>query len=278
MKVAVFSDIQANLPALEEVVDRIEAWRPELVVMAGDLVNRGPDSLGCLRLFDRYRREQGWLPVQGNHEVWVLRCGREAPRSEGDRAVRQFTDWAWGQVAGDVDKLRGWADHLCFHPPGSADWVHVTHGSMVGNRDGITASTPDEALPAKVPEGVALMVVGHTHRAMQRHALGMDIVNVGSAGSPFDGDVRGSWAKLEYVAGRWKTQIERFSYDRARAARDFETSGFLDQGGPLARLVFMEWQRAQLLISGWRQRYEPAVIAGEIPLGRSIELYLAGID
>jgi predicted phosphodiesterase len=277
MRVAVFSDVQANLPALEEAVDRIEAWQPELVVMAGDLVNRGPDSLGCLRLFDRYRRGQGWLPVQGNHEVWVLRCGREAPRSEGDRAIRQFTDWAWRQVAPEVEALEGWADHLCFYPPGTADWVHVTHGSMTGNRDGITASTPDEALAAKVPAGVALFVVGHTHRVLQRRALGMDIVNVGSVGSPFDGDVRGSWAKLVYAHDRWNVEIERFNYDRARAARDFESSGFLDQGGPLARLVFLEWQRAQLLIGGWRERYEPAVLAGEIPLARSIDKYLAQI-
>ena len=83
MKVAVFSDVQAVLPALEAVIEHIEAWRPDMVVMAGDLVNRGPDSGGCLELFDRMRREQGWLPVNGNHEVWVLSLQRGAAYQRG---------------------------------------------------------------------------------------------------------------------------------------------------------------------------------------------------
>lgn len=277
MKVAVFSDVQGNLPALEELVERIQAWQPELVVMAGDLINRGPDSLRCLECFDQMRRERGWLPVLGNHEVWVLRCGREAPRSEGERQMRIFTDFAWRQVAPRAKALQNWPDHLCLHPPGSPDWLHVTHGSMVGNRDGITASVPDEALIGKVPEGAALFVTGHTHKPLIRHALGMDIVNVGSAGSPFDGDVRGSWGQLTYLGGRWHSHIERFQYDRRRAERDFHDSGFLDQGGPLARLVFTEWKQARLLMSGWRRRYEAAVLAGEVPLQRTVDEYLAGL-
>ncbi len=76
MKVAVFSDVQANLPAMEAAIEHIEGWQPDLVVMAGDLINRGPDSAGCLALFDRKRREAGWLPVYGNHEVWVQHCGQ----------------------------------------------------------------------------------------------------------------------------------------------------------------------------------------------------------
>ncbi len=58
-------------PPWKPAIEHIEAWRPDLVIMAGDLINRGPDSLGCLELFDQKRRESGWLPVNGNHEVWV---------------------------------------------------------------------------------------------------------------------------------------------------------------------------------------------------------------
>ena len=44
MKIAVFSDVQGNLAAFETVVEHIQAWRPDLVLMNGDLVNRGPSS------------------------------------------------------------------------------------------------------------------------------------------------------------------------------------------------------------------------------------------
>jgi predicted phosphodiesterase len=278
MKVAVFSDVQAVLPALEAVIEDIESWHPDHVIMAGDLVNRGPDSGGCLALFDRMRRGQGWLPVNGNHEVWVLGCGERGPRSAGERDIRRFTDWAWRQVADQAERLRGWPDHLCLHPPGADAWLHVTHGTMAGNRDGITPNTTDAALIGKLPEGAALFVSGHTHRAHQRHTQGMDVVNIGSVGSPFDGDVRGSYGRFTWHRGRWHTELVRFAYDRERAARDFETSGFLDEGGPLARLIYLEWQRAALLMSGWRRHWQEAVLRGEITLEDSVTRYLREID
>ena len=277
MKVAVFSDVQANLPAMETAIEHIEAWRPDLVIMAGDLINRGPDSLGCLELFDQKRRKSGWLPVNGNHEVWVQHCGAHEPVSPGEREIRRFADFAWRQVAERADALRDWPDHLCLHPPGSDAWLHVTHGTMASNRDGITPGTSDESLIGKLPEGVALFVTGHTHRPHQRRTQGMDVVNIGSVGSPFDGDPRASYGQFTWHQGRWHIRLERFPYDRERAARDFEDSGFLDQGGPLAHLVYMEWQRAQLLMSEWRRRYQQPVLDGTITLQASVDDYLASL-
>lgn len=277
MKVAVFSDVQANLPAMEVVVEHIECWRPDLVAMAGDLINRGPDSLGCLGLFDRKRQDSGWLPVYGNHEVWVRRCGSAAPVSEGDRQIRRFADFAWQQIAERADALQDWPDHLCLHPPCSDAWLHVTHGTMAGNRDGITPGTSDESLAGKLPEGVALFVTGHTHRPHQRRVQGMDVVNVGSVGSPFDGDTRASYGQFAWYGGRWHSAIQRLPYDRERARRDFEDSGFLAQGGPLARLIYVEWDRAALLMPEWRRRYQQAVLDGKITLQASVERHMGGI-
>lgn len=276
MKVAVFSDIQANLPALEEAIAQIEPWQPDLVIMAGDLINRGPDNLECLRLFQHYREHAGWLPITGNHEQWVLRCENGAPTSEGERAIRGFTDWAWQQVRAHAAWLRGWPDHLCFHPPQADAWVHVTHGTLAGNRDGITPGRSDASLVGALPEGVSLFISGHTHRVHRRYTQGMEVINVGSAGSPFDGDPRGSYGRFTWHGGRWHSEILRFDYDRQRAARRFEQSGFLEQSA-LARLVYLEWQHATLLTAGWRERYQSAVLAGEISLERSIDDYLDGL-
>lgn len=278
MKVAVFSDVQANRPAFETAIERIDAWRPDLVVMAGDLINRGPDSIGCLELFDQRRRTQGWLPVRGNHELWVLRCGREPPRSRGDREIRRFADWAWRQIAPRQAALADWPDHLCFDAPEPDRWVHVTHGTLTSCREGISARTAEQDLIGKVPLGVALFVVGHTHKVHRRRTQGMEIVNVGSVGSPFDGDPRGSFGQFVYRHGAWHSEIVRFDYDREQAARDFQDSGFLDAGGPLARLIFIEWQRAVPLTGGWRQRYEAAVLNDELDLDRSVTEYLASLD
>jgi predicted phosphodiesterase len=278
MKVAVFSDVQANLPAMEVVVDEILREDPDLVVMDGDLVNRGPSSLACVRLFDRLRKERGWLPVKGNHEGWILRCAQEPPRDALEAQMRRFADWTYAQIREEIGAIEGWPDHLCFHGADSTQWVHVTHGTMAGNRFGITANVPDEDIRGNLPEDVALFVTAHTHRPLHRDLDGTPILNVGSVGSPFDGDVRGSYALLEERAGRWTWTIVRFDYDRARAERDFHDSGFIEEGGPLARILFEEWRQARLLMPYWRRELEPAVLAGERDLAEAVECFLRDLD
>lgn len=277
MKVAVFSDVQGNLPAMEVAVDSILAWDPDMVVMAGDLINRGPSSRACLDLFDALRRERGWLPVKGNHETWVLRCGRERPIDTFDADMRRFADHAFREIAEVEDALLGWPDHLSFHAGSAHSWVHVTHGSMVGNRDGISASVPDEDLPERLPRDIALFVCGHTHAPLERRLGDMQILNVGSVGSPFDGDVRACYGQLELYDGRWRTRVLRLPYDRARTERDFLDSGFLDQGGPLARIIFEEWRHARLLMPTWHRRYRQAVRSGEISLEQAVTEFLRSL-
>lgn len=278
MKVAVFSDVQGNLPAMEVAVEHILDWAPDLVVMAGDLVNRGPSSRACLDLFDPLRRERGWLPVQGNHEAWVLRCGRERPVDTIDANMRRFADQAFLQIADVEDALLGWPDHLSFYAHSDDDWVHVTHGSMAGNRDGISASVPDEDLHERLPKDVALFVSAHTHKPLERTLGDMQILNVGSVGSPFDGDVRASYGQMELRDGRWHTRILRLPYDRALTERDFAESGFIEQGGPLAWIILEEWRRARLFMPEWHRCYRRAVRNEEITLERSVTEFLRSLD
>jgi hypothetical protein len=52
----------------------------------------------------------------------------------------------------------------------------------------------------------------------------------------------------------------------------------LEQGGALARILFEEWRQARGLMPLWRSRHEPAVLAGERPLGATVEAFLAALD
>ena len=80
MKLAVIADIHANLAALETVVDHLTAWRPDAVVVAGDVLNRGPRPLECLRFVQERARSEGWLTLLGNHEEYVIAQSRpDAP-------------------------------------------------------------------------------------------------------------------------------------------------------------------------------------------------------
>ncbi|MEO5343159.1 MAG: metallophosphoesterase [Gammaproteobacteria bacterium SHHR-1] len=274
MKIAVFSDVQGNLPALQAVIEDILAWRPDLTVLNGDLVNRGPLSRDCLLLFEHYRACHNWLPLKGNHEEYVLDCQAPAENAlEGE--MRRFAEWTLAQLGDEAERMRHWPDHLTLHGPDSDQWVHITHGSMIGNRVGISARIADADMVGRVPEGVDLLVTAHTHKVHQRRYGNTPILNIGSVGSPFDGDVRASYARLTFSRGRWQAQIRRLAYDREQAERDYYDSGFLPEGGPLARVIFAEWKRADLLMPLWKRAYLDAVLRGDIGLSAAVDEFLA---
>ncbi|OOZ35684.1 metallophosphoesterase family protein [Solemya velesiana gill symbiont] len=277
MRVAVFSDVQANLPAFEEVAAHIERWSPVLVIMNGDLVNRGPRNLECLNLFNRMQERHHCIALRGNHEDYILHCAQVAPVNKQEAALRQFADWTANQLGEAVNQFDNWADHLDFHAPKSDQWVHVTHGTLSGNRSGISQSIPDEALEGKLPEETRLFITAHTHKVHERVYRGIDILNIGSVGSPFDGDTRSSYAQLEFRNGNWQKQIIRLAYDRDRMARDCEESGFLDQGGPLTHVILEEWRRADLLMPHWNRRYRQAVLDGDITMQQAVDEFLSGV-
>src|SRR3954453_10767982 len=100
-KLAVLSDIHGNFAALQAVADHIERWQPDAVVVAGDIVNRGPRSRDCLR-FVLARAAEGipanvgasWQIIRGNHEEYVLGVVRDPGARPGlEGAVRENVGW-----------------------------------------------------------------------------------------------------------------------------------------------------------------------------------------
>jgi len=152
--------------------------------------------------------------------------------------------------------------------------VRVVHASMRNLRDCIFADTPDETLREQIAPAPRLFVVGHTHLPLVRTIDETLVVNVGSAGLPFDGDHRVSYARLTWQHNHWEAEIVRVEYDRAQADRDFDETGFSDQIGPLARLIRAELHQARSQLGEWARAYEAAVAAGELTLAESVERML----
>ena len=274
MKIAVLSDIHGNLPALDAVLEDIAVWHPDEVILNGDLVSRGPYSLHCLERL-RAALPQARL-LAGNHEEYVVEAHREVPeRGTPQFELTRFARFAAGQLGeGVLADLEGWADHLDLTDLEGGSGVHVTHGSRLGNRVGISASVPDEDLPARLGDPRDLFIASHTHRPLLRRYRDTLIVNVGSVGTPMDGDHRASYGRLTFHGGRWSADIRRVAYDRARTEQDFFDSGFMASGGRFAEIILAEFREARILAGIWMRNYHRAVMEGEITLDRAIDLHL----
>ncbi|MGF1644685.1 MAG: metallophosphoesterase family protein [Thiotrichales bacterium] len=273
MKIAVLSDVHGNVPALAAVLDDIGTWRPDAVIVNGDLVSRGPYSLRCLQMI-RLGFPAAYL-LSGNHETFVIGCVDDPPDPESPTyALSTFATWTASQLGDEVEGLRGWRGHLDLTGLDGGASVHVTHGSRLGNRDGIRPETSDAELVAKLGDPCDLFVGSHTHRPLLRRFQGNWVVNTGSVGQPLDGDPRAAYGRCTYARGEWSAEIVRVAFDRAQASRDFVESGFLDACGPIARVIFRELRDARMHVGPMMWRYLTPIKAGEISVADAVERYL----
>jgi predicted phosphodiesterase len=276
VKIAVLSDVHGNVPALDRVLADIEGWRPDEVIVNGDLVSRGPFSLTCVQML--HTRFPAAHFLGGNHEAYLLRSVDEPPApDEPTRDINRFAQWAARQLGEVVEELRGWRDHLDLTGLEGGSSVHVTHASRLGNRDGIYPEMDAETLAVKLGAPRDLFITSHTHQAFVRRFEGKLIVNTGSVGQPLDGDARAAYGRFTFRGGLWSVEVMRLAYDKARAEQDFTDSGFLEEGGPLARLILREVHESRRHVGPWCHAYLDAVKAREITVEKAVRAYLAGL-
>jgi predicted phosphodiesterase len=275
MKIAVLADIHANLPALEAVLDDMDRWRPDRVVAAGDVINRGPQPRACLERVLERAGGGGWQFVRGNHEDFVLREGW-SPHTDPPwlAEVYRHTRWTWEEVAGLIRIAGGWPDHVTV--PDCGPWeVRCTHASMRSNRHGLYPDMGEDELAALIAPAPAVLVVGHTHVPFVRRVNGTLLVNAGSVGLPFDGDPRAAYARLTRGETGWEATVVRVHYDRGRTERAYAASGYQAGGGPMVRLILDELRRARPWLSRWHRVCEAKVAAGALTVEASIDTLLA---
>lgn len=91
----VIGDVHGCADELGDLLDRLDVKDQDRIIQVGDLINRGPDSVRCVRMAQAYRFEL----VFGNHELRLLQA-----RESGDLAklkaydfgtLAQLTDADW---------------------------------------------------------------------------------------------------------------------------------------------------------------------------------------
>ena len=279
MKIAVLSDLHANFEATNAVYDHLQKWKPDYVVVAGDIVNRGPRPLECLEFVLEKKKTDYWELLRGNHEDYVITWDRPDYWLCGHASeVHKASHWTYERLNSDVTALYEMPFQQSIWGPDGRE-IRFVHASMISNRDGIYPETDQASLLKKVHADYplprpALFCVGHTHRPFIRTVDDMLFVNAGSSGLPFDFNSQPSYAQLSWVTNHWKAEIVRVDYDISKAAKDFETTAYLDDAGPLAKLVLIELMEARSLLYHWVIEYQMSVLNGDITMEDSVEDFM----
>ena len=215
MRIAVLSDIHANLPALDAVL--ADAGDVDAVWHLGDVVGYGPDPDGVVARLSSI----GAQGVRGNHDAAAC-GGSEIDWFNPD--ARRAMEWTRAAIA-----------------PATAEWLAALPERRVLAGVDLVHGSPREPIWEYVTTGAVALanlalleapigLHGHTHipvawiedggrvelvRAARESSLELRgrraLVNPGSVGQPRDGDARASYAIVDPGAGtvRW----HRVAYD-----------------------------------------------------------------
>jgi|SRR5579875_262992 len=233
MRIAVLSDIHANLAALEAVLrDAAERGAADTLWVLGDIVGYGPNPCECL---DRLR-ECDVAAVAGNHDLAAIGAiGLEAFNPLAAAANR----WTAEQLR-EQDRA-----FLCALPRTVVcESFSLAHGSL---RDPVweyvitvpaalgqfaAQATPygfvgHTHVPLVIEEGEQVGTLGEVYRPESGATVPLTdrrlILNPGSVGQPRDGDPRAAYALLD--TERNVVQFFRVPYDIARTQREMAMLG-----------------------------------------------------
>jgi len=235
MRVAILSDIHGNMVALEAALSDIEKrGGGDRILCLGDVASVGPQPRETLQFLRRAK----WPCVLGNTDEVLANSTPEsyddsdATQEEKER-MKALDKWTARQI--------GVADRRFlarFRPMIEAKVPPITllcyHGSPRSNKEGITATTPDEMLSTMIKGRAAtLFAGGHTHVQMLRRLEEATVMNPGSVGLPYIRDSNGkfrnpTWAEYAVLAIEGPdlgVELRRAKYDFGELERAVRDSG-----------------------------------------------------
>lgn len=173
LTIAAVSDTHVAGPHVDaartgRIVARINALRPELVVLLGDYVNghlhpfeRSPaenqEITGGIATFAAIRARYGVVGVIGNHDVWYDRTAVQSEMENAGVATLWNRHIVVRRSADDSVVIAGLADFTTGEP----NFIDALDGAPVGVNTIVLSHSPDPF--AQMPRGPALMLAGHGH-------------------------------------------------------------------------------------------------------------------
>jgi diadenosine tetraphosphatase ApaH/serine/threonine PP2A family protein phosphatase len=230
MRIALLSDVHANLPAFEAVLADVSEQEPEAVWCLGDLVGYGAQPDECVQL----AQERCDLSLAGNHDLVVT---GEIPITDFSSSAATAARWTQETITDDT--LRYLQSLAAADPKREPALYHASPRDPVWEYVLSTWQADEnfDLMDARVG------AVGHSHVALWFHrdeddkmsgetaAAGLELdisagrwlINPGGVGQPRDGDPRAAWLLLD--TSTWMANWRRVEYPIDEAARAIEEAG-----------------------------------------------------
>jgi predicted phosphodiesterase len=229
MRIAIISDIHANLPALEAVLEAISETDAEEIWCLGDVVGYGAQPDECTAIV----ADRCAICLVGNHDLAVLDELDTSTFSPAAASAVRWTqenmDASTGEFLSGLGPENTELDVALYHAsPRDPVWEYVLW--------------PDQAAECIRAQARRVSFIGHSHVALYFAADAEDpddghleaggaqagagteldltegrwLINPGSVGQPRDGDPRAAWLELDTEA--WTVRFHRVEYEIDRAA------------------------------------------------------------
>jgi len=256
MKIALFSDIHANLPALEACLADIDNNKPDAVYCLGDLVGYNIWPNEVINLI----RKRGIPAIAGNYDFGIGRtsddCGC-AYKTDEEKEMGKISIAFTNQIVNTEERnyLRTLPAHIKVEFQLNNDRLNLllVHGSPRRINEYLFEDREEKSLLRIMKDADAdIMCFGHTHKPYHRvleqaeestryrHAI-----NIGSVGKPKDGDPRGCYVLLHInedssITSKESVKVEfvRFEYDIESAAIAVENSPLPNKYADMLRGAF----------------------------------------
>lgn len=244
MKIALFSDIHANLPAFEAMLQDMDNQKPDAVYCLGDLVgyNVWPNEVIA------EIRRRGIPTLKGNHDEKVekLITTPDSLNEPGKKYAYHLIEESGREY------LRTLPAHIKLEYKLEDDQINLVfaHGSTRSIDEYVLIDTEENYVLDMMKEAYAdLLFIGHSHKPYHRVLATSEgqykhVVNLGSVGKPKDGDRRACYVMLtisETCSIRDKESVNvefrRVEYDVEKAAKAIELSLLPDEFAEALRLA-----------------------------------------
>ncbi|MET6997828.1 metallophosphoesterase family protein [Chitinophaga defluvii] len=246
MKIALFSDIHANLPALQSFFEDVSKHNPDAIYCLGDLVgyNIWPNEV------IQEIRQRGIATIAGNHDAKVKGVQPAEP-SKGGKG------YAYDIIDNDNRVyLQTLPAHLriSFQLNNDILTILLVHGSPRSIDEYLLEDMEEAALLNTFLEArTDILCFGHSHKPYHRivlangeeHPRFLHAINTGSIGKPKDGNPQGGYVLLHIkdnssTLDKDSIQVEfiRFDYDIEKAAQAVENSPLPDDFADMLRKAY----------------------------------------